>query len=353
MGPPKLTTLYFYFTSYCNLRCAHCWIDPTYTDAVCAPAEADFDALQNIVDQALPLGLRSIKITGGEPFLSKHVFALIECASKRSLNVNIETNGTLITEEAARTLGQHRVNQVAISLDGPDQRVHENLRNQEGSFEQTLRGIRECVKNGLKVQAIFSLYKDNADYLEDVIVLAQNIGVTSLKINRVSDVGRGKSLKTGGLGLPIQDYIALSRKVETEIQPRYAMKIIPDIPPAFKQLETIRQERCVCGIKSILGVLPDGSVSICGIGQVVPALRLGDPRQTPLEEIWRTNHILKQLRTDLPFKLKGSCARCVLKGFCLGKCRAESYYNSADLFAPFSFCEEAFHLGLFPKDRMF
>ena len=124
-----------------------------------------------------------------------------------------------------------------------------------------------------------------------------------------------------------------------------------DIPPAFKDIKHIKENASFCHIKNILGVLPDGSISMCGIGEVAPSLRLGDIKKQRLKEIWKTSPLLKTIREDIPAKLKGICSRCVFKGLCLGKCRAEAYYRDKDLMGPYYFCEEAYKSGLFPKTR--
>ena len=349
---PQLSTLYFYLTSYCNLRCFHCWIAPEYLDKVHAPEEASFDLLKSIIDQAMPLGLKHIKITGGEPFLSVNFLDLIDYASSKDLQFSIETNGSLIDEEKVKFLKEKGAKFIAVSLDGPDETAHEKVRGVKGCFKKTIEGIRCLKKYGLNVQVIMSVYKGNIDHIENTINLAESLGVNSFKINCISCVERGRSLVDKGINLAVSDYIALNRKIYTEIQLRRKIKIILDIPPAFKSLKDIRKRMARCNIKNILGVLSDGRISICGIGENVDSLILGNLKKESLESIWKGNEILKRIREDLPHGLKGVCGNCIFKAYCLGKCRAEAYYNTNDLFGPFSFCEEALKSGLFPESRL-
>ena len=353
LSAPPLNSIYFYLTSYCNLNCSHCWISPEYTDKEDAPEEAPFSLLKDIIDQAIPLGLKSIKITGGEPFLSKNIDQLITYAFSKKLHISIETNGTLINGTKAKFLKDNSVSHVAVSLDGPNKEVHEKIRNRPGCFEKTIEGIKVLKKCGLNVQVIMSLCKYNSDYLEDTIGLAEQYRADSFKINCISDISRGKALRGKGMTLTTLDYIELNKKVELEIQPRHWIKVIFDIPPAFKALKNIKKERGACGIKNILGVLGDGSISICGIGSVLESLKLGDIKKEKLRDIWEKNAILGVIRDGVPSKLKGACGRCIFKALCLGKCRAEAYYKNNDILSPFSFCDEAFKSGIFPKDRIF
>lgn len=352
---PKLKSLYLYLSSYCNLNCIHCWIAPSYININKneAPIEAPFDLLKDIIDQAMPLGLTSIKITGGEPFLSKNIFPLISYASSKNLNITIETNGTLIDDRNAKFLKENHVGLVAVSLDGPNKKIHETLRARQDCFEKTVEGIKFLKKYDLNIQIIMSICKCNSEYLEDTINIAEQLGANSFKINCISAVSRGEALKRKGDVLGVTDYLNLNQKIENEIQPRYKIKIILDMPPAFKKIKTIKVKGGRCGLKNILGVLANGDISICGIGEVLSSLRLGDIRNEPLEQIWKNNPVLKTLREDIPHKLQGICSRCIFKGYCLGKCRAEAYYTTGNFLSPFSFCDEAYKLGLFPEKNIF
>ncbi|MCM8782924.1 MAG: radical SAM protein, partial [Candidatus Omnitrophica bacterium] len=279
---PSLQSLYFYLTSYCNLNCLHCWIAPSYIDKEEAPSETPFELLKDIIDQAIPLGLKSIKITGGEPFLNKNIFPLISYASSKNLNITIETNGTLIDEEATKFLKENHIGMVAVSLDGPNREIHERLRAKQGCFEKTLKAIKFLKKYGLNVQVIMSIYKFNREYLEDTINFAEDLGVNSFKINCISNISRGQNLKIKGDTLEIKDYLEINHRINHGIQPRHKIRIILDIPPAFKTIKDIKKGGR-CNLKYILGILADGSISICGIGEILSSLKLGDIRKEALE----------------------------------------------------------------------
>lgn len=350
---PRLNSLYFYLSSYCNLNCSHCWIAPTYLNKDEAPEEAPFSLLKETIDQALPLGLSNIKITGGEPFLSRNVFKLISYAYEKKLGIIIETNGTLINDDTACFLKEKAIKHIAVSLDGHNQEVHETIRGQKGCFDRAIEGIKLLKKYNLNVQAIMALYKGNVDYLEDTVNLAERLEVNSFKINCISDISRGGLLRKKRMTLSVSDSIALNKRIDEAIQPRHKIKIILDIPPVFKTLKYIKEQRSTCGIKGILGVLASGQISICGIGEILSSLVLGDIRKESLKDIWENNPILKSIRKGLPGKLEGICATCVFKAYCLGKCRAEAYYDTGNLFSGFSFCEEAAQEGFFPPGRIF
>ena len=123
---------------------------------------------------------------------------------------------------------------------------------------------------------------------------------------------------------------------------------------AFRSIEEILDANlfAVCGIKTILGLLADGSYALCGIGENLPELVFGTAGRGELESIWRENPLLLKIRNGLPGELKGICGRCLMKRACLGSCLAQNYYRERDVLSAFWFCEQAAKEGFFPKTRL-
>ncbi len=346
---PPLGTLYFYMSSYCNCACRHCWISPEYLDARSAPDEAPYATFKDIIDQAIPLGLKNIKFTGGEPLLSNHTRSLMTYAYEKKLGITVETNGVLLDEAMADFLRSVNLAHIAISLDGPDAATHEELRGVEGVFERTVNAIRLCAQRGFSTQAIMSIYRKNCDLIDATARYAQSLGARSIKLNCISHIERASHLEEENAILSIPEYLRIKEKIDKEIQPSLKIRIILDIPPVYNFFPQRSRHHGRCGILNILGVLADGSISICGIGASTPELLFGSLNERSLADIWHNEPFLIQLREGLPHKLEGICGECMLKGFCLGKCRAEAYYSNHNIFAPFSFCKEADRLGLYPE----
>ncbi len=96
-----LNQIYFYLTEGCNLRCRHCWIAPKYqTEGNSYPA-LDLDLFKAIIEQAKPLGLTGVKLTGGEPLLHPQIKEILEHIRAENLDLTVETNGVLCTLELA------------------------------------------------------------------------------------------------------------------------------------------------------------------------------------------------------------------------------------------------------------
>jgi radical SAM protein with 4Fe4S-binding SPASM domain len=153
----------------------------------------------------------------------------------------------------------------------------------------------------------------------------------------------------------IKEILDFSEKLRVKYE-SFKGYLFLDIPMAFKSLDEIKNRGGyrTCAIRNILGILSDGSVSICGIGYMDEDLLFGNVRgkTSSLGDIWHNNPVLKRIREDIPSKLEGVCGICVFKNKCLGSCRAEVYYNTGSLVAPYWFCQEAYDEGLFPSTRV-
>ena len=99
-------------------------------------------------------------------------------------------------------------------------------------------------------------------------------------------------------------------------------------------------------IFSIIGLLPSGDLSFCGIGQTEKALVIGNIHRDDLPTLWRKASILRTLREQLPGRLEGICGKCLMKGLCLGECRALAYSMHKNLMGPYWICQEAFNVSM-------
>lgn len=344
---PPLNTIYFYNKS-CNLRCCHCWIDPRFESR--NDEDLVFEEVKDLFIQGKSLGMSGVKLSGGEPLLLPYIVPLINFLRDEHINLIVETNGTLITEEIAIALREANAF-VSVSLDGTTEAIHNLLRISSGSFKKTVDGIKTVVRQGITPQIIFSIHRGNQHDLPGMITFAESLGARSLKINLIHGIGRAENLATENELTSSKDFINLYTLYKDAGTDNF--KVLFDIPSAFKKITDINNDGCnTCGVKGIIGVLSDGMVSICGIGNVKSDLCFGNLRTTSLSDIWEKSDVLQRIRDDIPAHLEGICGRCFLKGMCFGKCIANTYYATGSFTRGNLFCEEALQLGMFPEHRL-
>jgi SynChlorMet cassette radical SAM/SPASM protein ScmF len=349
-----LDQLYFYLTEGCNLACSHCYLAPKFDPDGTRHPVLPLKLFKIAIKEALPLGLNGVKLTGGEPLLHPDILTILDILNQEDLDLVMETNGVLSNTEIVKAITRFNNPFVSISLDSADAETHDRIRGVKGTFKKATTTIRTFADNGIMVQVIMSVMQVNAHHIEAVIELAEELGASSVKFNVIQPTGRGETISKDNESLQVKDLIALGRKVESELAAQTSLELFFDNPVAFRSLRSIAPgDGCgVCGILSILGVLPSGDYALCGIGSHVKELVFGKVGKNALADIWQGSRTLNRLRSGLPEKLSGICSHCLMKNICLGACIAQNYYRTTSLWAPFWFCEQANAAGLFPDSRL-
>jgi SynChlorMet cassette radical SAM/SPASM protein ScmF len=353
-----LTQIYFYLTKGCNLRCRHCWIQPEFEEGASRYPALDIASFRQCIEEALPLGLKGVKLTGGEPFLHPKIFDILEHIREKKLSLTVETNAVLCTAEIVQAIIACKNPFVAVSLDGPDAQIHEWVRQVKGSFEGALRGIRMLVGAGLRPQMIMSVMRHNKDEecLRAAVKLAESIGAGSVKFNFVMPMARGEMLAMDGGTIPASEVLPLGAWIENELAKESSISLMTNLPVAFRSLRKMYGAYGIgchrCTVFNIIGVLGDGSYALCGIGATVPELIFGRVGEDRLADIWEQSPVLNHLRAHLPQDLEGVCRRCIMKYLCLGTCVALNYYREKKLLAANWVCQEAYDSGSFPGSRL-
>ncbi len=198
-------------TDRCNFRCIYCMP----ADGVCTLPHEDIlriEEIEEIVRVAAKHGIRSVRLTGGEPLVRKGVVGLVESITAMDgiENVSLTTNGVLLprmADELSRA-GLHRVN---ISLDTLDaQQFREVTRT--GRLEDTLAGIDAALAAGfdpVKVNAVTVRRLD-----QDFLAFAKLSLDRPLHVRFIEYMPLGDSSE-GGIGWGADDVISSDELLET------------------------------------------------------------------------------------------------------------------------------------------
>lgn len=144
-----ITYLRLSVTDLCNLRCKYCMP----AEGICKKAHEDIlseDEMVMAVEAAATLGIKKIRITGGEPLVKKNIFSICERVGKISGvdEVCVTTNGVLL-KEYAQGLFDAGVSRLNISLDTLDAKKFKEI-TRVGNLEKVLAGIDEAIKVGFR-----------------------------------------------------------------------------------------------------------------------------------------------------------------------------------------------------------
>jgi cyclic pyranopterin phosphate synthase len=143
-------------TDQCNFRCRYCMPREQFgAGHVFLPQKSllDFDELEFLVRTAICLGVRKVRLTGGEPLLRKGVEALVErlaalrTLDNKPLEIAMTTNGSLLKRKAAG-LKAAGLSRLTVSLDALDDAVFKRMNDAEVSVGTVLEGIDTALSEG-------------------------------------------------------------------------------------------------------------------------------------------------------------------------------------------------------------
>ena len=132
-------------TYRCNERCVHCYLD--HDDH----GEMTTAEIKGVLDQLAEAGVFFLTFSGGEVFLRRDFFELVEHARRLMFNVKIKTNAVMIHEAEARRLRELGVDTIQISVYSHRAEVHDAITKLPHSFERTINAIRFLREQGLRV----------------------------------------------------------------------------------------------------------------------------------------------------------------------------------------------------------
>lgn len=348
---PPLGTLYIYMTDGCNLACKHCWISPDYKLNKETGGHVSAKKLLESCAQAKRLGLKHVKLTGGEPLLHPDFCELVYGIKALGLNLWMESNMTLLTPENTKAI-LDTMTFFSTSIDGATAESHDGFRGVANSFDTTCQAVK-LLSPHINIQVIMSVHAGNVHEVEEVMKLSHDLGAGSIKFNLIHSSGRADQMRKKNRVLDVAEFIRLGNLVEGEWEAKYKIRCHYSWPPAFRHLSSFANAGAggMCGIDHILGILGTGQYAMCGIGKNIPELSYGSVDDN-LADIWNHHVMLKQLRDEVPTKLEGVCGNCIFQHTCKGHCVANNYHETKNLNAPHWFCQEAYDKGIFPTSRL-
>jgi cyclic pyranopterin phosphate synthase len=158
-------------TNKCNLNCSYCKrTDENDGDIL------TFDEIDKIVQLFSALGIKKIRLTGGEPLVREDILEIISlCKNKYNIqDVAITTNGILL-ESMAKNLKKAGLDRVNISIDSLKPTNYKDI-TKANSLGIVLDGIDKALEVGLKpVKINVVLMKDkNDNEIDDFIGFAKD-----------------------------------------------------------------------------------------------------------------------------------------------------------------------------------
>ena len=151
-----ITYMRISLTDKCNLRCRYCMPE----EGVCRRSHHEMmneDEIISAVEVAASLGIRKIRLTGGEPLVKRNIVSICRrvAAVEGIREVCLTTNGILLPE-LAKQLREAGVNRVNLSLDTLDPQKYAYITRigQLAHFEAGLQAALEAGFDKVKINAV-------------------------------------------------------------------------------------------------------------------------------------------------------------------------------------------------------
>ncbi len=331
MGVP--ISVHLDVTYRCNERCVHCYLD--HEDH----GEMTTAEIKNVLDQLAEAGVFFLTFSGGEVFLRRDFFEILEYARGLLFNVKIKTNAVMIHEAEAQRIRALGVDTIQISVYSHRPKVHDAITKLPGSFVRTIKAIRFMRDQGLKVTIANVLMTWNLHDSQGLQKLAAELGVHYTLDPTITPKMDG-------------DTSILSLRIAGEELPEVFRNpaLVPNMeefcaPPKPVSEDDLEGYSCSAG-HSFCYISPYGDVFPC----VQFPLPSGNIRQQKFMDIWNHSPELKEVRSIKAKDLTtcsscshvSSCTRCPGLAYMEGSMRGPS---SAD-------CEKSYYRTGVPTANM-
>jgi MoaA/NifB/PqqE/SkfB family radical SAM enzyme len=249
-------------TYRCNLRCQHCYVLHKIEEE--QPAHAESESVLRVIQSMSELGCLDITLTGGESTLHKSYLTFIKMAKALHMYTILKTNGTTFTRDRVEIYAEDPAHETELSLYGANPEIHDTFTAIPGSFEKTVRGMRELARVGLRCKVNCTVSEGNSHNLDEIEHLVEDLG----HYVEFDDVIYGR---LNGDRSPL----------ELRIHPETRMRLISE-----GRLKQFQASPCIAGQMKVK-VDAEGNVSTC---ELLPH-SFGNVFVTPLERVWSSPNI--------------------------------------------------------------
>ena len=312
-------------TYRCNERCVHCYLD--HEDH----GEMTTAEIKNLLDELADAGVFILTLSGGEIFLRKDFFEILEYARlERQFCVKLKTNAIMIREREAARIRDIGVESIQISIYSHRPEVHDAITLVPGSLKKSLDAARFLKSQGLRVIFANVLMVQNLGDYTGVRALAGEMGVECTLDPTITPMMDGnRSVLSLGVNQEALRELFCDEGLVGDVD-EFCTTAAPGDENTLSALP------CSAGHTACY-VSPYGDVFPC----VQFPLPTGNVRRQRFLDIWRHSERMKEVRS---IRLKdlttctscshvGNCSRCPGLAFMEGNMRGPSSQDCEKSFA--------------------
>ena len=332
-------------TRRCNLKCIHC----RSSSEIEVKDHPDFSTQEafRIIDDIISYAKPVIVLSGGEPLLRKDVFEVARYGTEKGLRMCLATNGTLVNDKICEKIKNSGIKIVSLSLDGSEETVHDNFRNQKGAFAGTINAAQLFQKHGIEFIINSSFTKRNQEDIPRIYKLAKELGATAWYMFMIVPTGRGEEIMNELISK--EDYEEVLEWHYQMEKGEKEMLVRPTCAPHYYRIVLQKSKEEGTKFERRTLKFSTGGSKGCIAGQLIALIDVdgdvlpcsyfpksaGNIKVQSFKDIWENSELFKELR-DFK-KYKGKCGSCEYVSVC-GGCRARAYSVYGDYLEEEPFC---------------
>ncbi len=161
-------------TDRCNFRCVYCMPREVFDaghEFLPHSAILSFEEIARLAGIFTELGVRKIRLTGGEPLVRKQLHRLVAMLAELPVEITLTTNGSLLARQA-RMLKEAGLHRVTVSLDSLDEATFQAMNDADFPVAKVLEGIEVAAAEGLAPVKINMVVKRGIND-RDIVAMAE------------------------------------------------------------------------------------------------------------------------------------------------------------------------------------
>ena len=164
----------FELSPVCNFSCKMCYVRKSAREVRESPRGIlTLEDWRRIAREAREMGMLDLLLTGGEPLLWPDFWTLYEELVDMGFLVSINTNGSLIDENAIARFRAKPPQRINVTLYGAGNESYKQLCGIDGVYEKVDHAIRGLMDAGITVKLNCSLTPDNAEDIDRIVDYAR------------------------------------------------------------------------------------------------------------------------------------------------------------------------------------
>ena len=245
-------------TYRCNNDCFHC-----YNDKSRAQNELTYQEWVKVLQSIWQIGIPHVVFTGGEPTLRDDMPELVATAQQIGFITGINTNGRRLHDaDYVQKLIDAGLDHVQITLESHDEKIHDDIVGCSGAWQQSVKGIRNCLASPLYVMTNTTLLKRNTECLGELLRFLKELGVPTIGLNGLIYSGRGAAAQEGIPEQLLSGFLHLA----SDFTKKSGQRLIWYTPTQYCHFDPVEFGLGIKGCSAArynMCIEPDGSVIPC------------------------------------------------------------------------------------------